>query len=42
MPLMRMMQVAFDEVVGVAAVRYRLVSASRAMGVLIVMRSTPM
>ena len=42
MPLMRMMQVAFDEIVGVAAVRYRLVSASRAMRVLIVVRSTPM
>jgi hypothetical protein len=39
-PLMRMMQVAFDEVVGVAAVRYRLVAASRAMSVLTVVRST--
>ena len=41
-PLMRMMQVAFDEIVGVAAVWYRLVSASRPMCVLIVVRSTPM
>jgi hypothetical protein len=39
---MRMMQVAFDEIVGVAAVRYRLVAASRAMSVLIVVRATPM
>ena len=42
MSLMRMMQVAFDEIVGVAAVRYRLVSASWPMGVLIVVRSAPM
>ena len=28
MPLMRVMQVAFDEIVGVAAVRYRLMSAT--------------
>ena len=41
-PLMRMMQVAFDEIVGVAAVRYRLVSACRPMSVLIIVRSAPM
>jgi hypothetical protein len=41
-PLVRMVQVAFDEIVGVAAVRYRLVSASRAMSVLTIVRSTPM
>ena len=42
MPLMRMMQVAFDEIVGVAAVRNRLVSAIWPMGVLVVVRSAPM
>jgi hypothetical protein len=42
MPLMRMMQVALDEIVGMAAVRYRLVSATWPMRVLIVVRSTPM
>lgn len=41
-PLMRMMQVAFDEIVGVAAVRHSLVAASRAMSVLIVVRATSM
>ena len=41
-PLMRVMQVTFDEIVGVAAVRDRLVSATRSMIVLIVVRSTPM
>ena len=41
-PLMRMMQVAFDQIVGVAAVRYRLVAASRAVSVLIVVRATSM
>jgi hypothetical protein len=41
MPLMRMMQMAFDEIVGVAAVRYRLVSANGAVSVLAVVRSTP-
>jgi hypothetical protein len=39
---MRMMQVAFDEIVGVTAVRHRLVPASSAMGVLGVMRSASM
>jgi hypothetical protein len=42
MPLMRMMQVAFDEIVGVAAVRNRLMSATWPMSVLVVVRSTPM
>jgi len=41
MPLMRMMQMAFDEIVGVAAVRYRLVSATGAVSVLAVVCSTP-
>ena len=41
-PLMRVMQVTFDEIVGVAAVRDRLVAAAWPMIVLIVMRSTPM
>ena len=42
MPLMRMMQVTFDEIVGMTAVWYRLVSATRAVRVLIVVRSTAM
>ena len=42
MPLMRVMQVAFDEIVGMAAVRNRLVSATWPMSVLVVVRSTPM
>ena len=41
-PLMRMMQMTFDQIVGVAAVRYRLVSASCSMGVLSVMRAASM
>jgi hypothetical protein len=41
-PLMRVMQMTFDEIVGVAAVRDRRVSATWAVSVLIVMRSTPM
>ena len=41
-PLMRVMQMTFDEIVGVAAVRYRLMSATWPMSVLIVVRSTSM
>ena len=39
---MRMMQVAADEIIGMAAVRYRVMSAARAMGVLTVVRSARM
>ena len=41
-PLVRMMQVAFDEMVGVAAVRNRFMSAASPMSVLTVVRTTRM
>ena len=41
-PLVRMMQVAFDEMVGVAAVRNRFMSATSPMSVLAVVRTTRM
>lgn len=41
-PLVRMMQVAFDEMVGVAAVRNRFMSATSPMSVLTVVRTTRM
>jgi hypothetical protein len=39
-PLVRMMQMAFDEIVGVAAMRNRFMSASSPVRVLAIMRTT--